>query len=321
MNKVQNLKIIEEFISNLPDKDFSSFCDRLLHRIFPEAIQSCSISDNGYTNICNNFYIVVPNDYEESVCIESLLPEDLSEFSPSTLTFLSNDSLIILPEQKEKIREQIGQVRIEIWGLETLKLKLSTFDKNDLYFIVDNDSIFSQYLSSGDDQQDEIDIIQSIFNYVIKNSKPIKKLPDTKSKEFKGIVKKIKLNFSNYQSRVFDMYALTYYHKTLVEKYIQEIRKHDKTEVIALKEFFRSTYCEITNYPKSTYPVNEFKFLEQLSDACLDSKCIHNKKYQLFAKAVVMYFFEYCDFGARNKNDIFIPKDPELFEDYNSDLT
>ena len=66
------------------------------------------------------------------------------------------------------------------------------------------------------------------------------------------------------------MYNLTYYHKSLVEKYFRDTTIHDKTEVIILREFFRSKYCELTNYPVSTHPVNQFKFLELLAEACLE---------------------------------------------------
>ena len=321
MGKVKHYKAIEEYITNLSDKDFTTFCDRLLHKVFPEAVKSCSISENGYSNINNNVFIVIPSEYEEEILIESLLPSDLLAMTPVSLTFLSKDSFTVTTDQKKKMRESLGNIRIETWGIEAFKIKLSSFNEEEQNFIIDDKSLFTTYLTSVSDQSEEMDIIHNIFNYIKMNAKPIRSIPDIKAKEFKGIVKKIKLNFSNYQSRVSDMYELTYYYKTLVEKYVQEITKHDKSDIIALKEFFRSTYCKVTNYAKSTYPVNQFKFLEQLSDACLEPKYQGNKKHQLFAKAIVMYFFEYCDFGARNKKDTFVPNDPSLFDGYNKDLS
>ncbi len=320
MGKIKHLKVIEEYVSTLSDKDFTSFCDRLLYRLFPEAVQSSSILDNGYNNINNNVFIVVPDEFDESITIESMLPDDLQQLAPASVTFLSKDSFNITPDQKKKFRETTGNIRIETWGLETLKLKLSSFNEEVQYFIIDNDSLFTQYITSESDLLEEMDIIHNIFNFIKDNAQPIKSIPDQKSEKYNGIVKKIKLNFSKCQSRVFDMYQLTYYHKSLVEKYFHDTTVHDKTEVIILREYFRSKYCEVTNYPKSTYPVNEFKFLEILADSCLEDKFKQNKKYNLWSKAVVMYFFEYCDFGARSKKDIFVPKDPDLFENYNADL-
>jgi hypothetical protein len=320
MGKIKHLKIIEEYISNLSDKDFYSFCDRLILSLFPQAIQSCSFLENGYNIIDNKIFIVVPNEFEESVSVDSLLPDDLKQIAPESIIFLSRDSFNITPNKKKLIRGIAGKIRIETWALETLKLKLSPFDEEKQYFIIDNDSIFSKFLSSERDLPEEMDIIHNIFNFIRTNAKPITSVPENKSKKYNGIVKKIKLNFTNYQSRVFDMYQLTYYHKSIVEKYIRDTSVHDKTEVIILREYFRSKYCEVSNYPKSTYPVNEYKFLELLADACLEEKLKQNKKYSLWAKAVVMYFFEYCDFGARNKKDTFVPKNPSLFDNINADL-
>jgi len=127
MGKIKHLKIIEEYISNLADKDFISFCDRLLNRLYPGVIQSTSILDNGYNIIDNNIFIVVPNEFEESISIDSLLPDDLQQMAATLITFLSKDSFSITTEQKKKIRETTGKIRIETWGLETLKFKLSSF--------------------------------------------------------------------------------------------------------------------------------------------------------------------------------------------------
>ncbi|MDD5608483.1 MAG: hypothetical protein PHY57_08225 [Ignavibacterium sp.] len=321
MGKLKHLKIIEEYISNLTDKDFTSFCDRLLYSLFPEAIQSSSILDNGYNIINNNIFIVVPNEFEDSVSVDSLLPDDLQEIAPSSITFLSKDSFSLTPDQKKQIRETAGKIRIDTWGLETLKLKLSSFDESEQYSIIDDDSTFTKFLTSEPDILGEMDIIHNIFNYIKANAKPITSIPDRKSNKYNGIVKKIKLNFTTYQSRVFDMYQLTYYHKSIVEKYFRDSTIHDKTEVMVLKEFFRSKYCEVSSYPKSTYPVNEYKFMEMLANACLEAKLKSNKQFSLWAKAVVMYFFEYCDFGARNKKETFVPKNPTLFDNINADLT
>lgn len=320
MSKIKHLKIIEEYISNLTDKDFISFCDRLLSRLFPNAVQSCSILENGYNVISNIFFVVVPNEFDESVTPESLIPDDIEQLAPTAITFLSKDSFSVTPEQKKKIRKRTGVIRIDIWGLETLKLKLSFFEQEEQYFIIDDDSIFTQFLTSEPDLTEEMDIIDNIFNFIKIQSKPITSIPDEKSEKYNGIVKKIKYNFDAYQSRVFDMYQLTYYHKSLVENYFRDTSVSDKTEVITLREFFRSKYCEISNYPKSTYPVNDFKFLEMLADSCLEDKFKQNVKYKLWAKAIVMYFFEYCDFGARNKQDTMVPKKPGLFDNYNADL-
>lgn len=320
MGKIKHQKVIEEYISNLSDKDFISFCDRLLFRLFPNSPGSCSILENGYNIIDGSLFLIIPNEFEDSVSVESIVPNDIEKINVNSLIFFSRDSFRISQEQKEKLRAALGKIRIDIWGLETLKLKLSSFESADQFFIIDNDSVFTQFLSTETDLSDEMDIIHNIFGFIKKHAKPISSIPHVKSKKYNGIVKKIKLNFNAYQSRVFDMYQLTYYHKSIVEKYFLDTTIHDKSEVITLREFFRSKYCEVSNYPKSTYPVNEYKFLEMLADACLENKLKQNKKYSLWAKAIVMYFFEYCDFGARNKKDTVVPKNPGLFDNYNADL-
>lgn len=318
MGNIKHQKAIEEYISNLSDKDFTLFCDRLLSRLYPNSLLSCSILENGYNNINGSLFLVVPNEFEDSASIESIIPVDIENTSVSSLVFFSRDSFRLSPEQKENVRSNLGKIRIDVWGLETIKLKLNSFETEDQFFIVDDDSVFTQYLSTEPDLMEEIDIIHNIFSFIKKNAKPVISVPDIKSKKYNGIVKKINFNFTTFRERVFDMYQLTYYHKSIVEKYFLDSTAHDKSEVLILREFFRSKYISITGYLKTTYPVNEYKFLEMLADACLEDKFKQKIKYKLWAKAIVMYFFEYCDFGARNKEDTIIQED--LFENLNTDL-
>lgn len=318
MSILKHQKAIEGYISNLSDKDFISFCDRLLFRLYPKSLLSCSILENGYNNIDGSLFLVVPNEFEDSSTIESIIPDDLENASVKSVVFFSRDSFRLSQEQKENLKSNFGKKRIDVWGLETIKLKLSSFGSEDQYYIIGNDSVFTQFLSTETDLTEEMDIIHNIFNFIKKNTKPIKTVPNIKEKPYAGIVKKIQYNFTTFRARVYDMYQLTYYHKSLVEKYFRDPSVHDKSETVILREFFRSKYLTITGYLKSTYPVNEYKFLEMLADACLEAKFKQNIKYNLWAKAIVMYFFEYCDFGARNKQDTIIQED--LFENLNSDL-
>lgn len=321
MGKVKHFKAVSDYISNLSDIDFIAFCDRLLHRIFPSAAKSCSMIDNDYTIIEDNLFIPVPAEFDTSKSVEELLPQDIKQFSPKLITFLSSDSFSITQDQKSKIRKIVNNIRIEVWGLKTLELKLSSFELEDQLFIFGEDSSFGSYLNIEQNPDEELNIIHNIFTFIKANSKPLKSISKKQTAEYSGIMEKAKLNFDNHIQRVFDMYQLTYYHKSLVENYFLETTKYDKSEVIILREFFRSNYCSLTNYPKSAYPVNDFNILEKLSDLCLEDKFKNNIKYSHWAKAIVMYFFEYCDFGARNENDIFKSKNPEMFEDLNEDIS
>ena len=319
MNNIKTKKALENYISNLSDSDFISFCDRLLIKLNPTTLLSSSILDNGFNNIDGNYFIPVPNEFETSSSVESLIPDDIDHDSVKSIIFLSNNSFFLTPEQKEIIRSKLGKIRIDVWGLETIKLRLSSFSEDELFFIIGDDSVFSQYFSDVPDLYEDLDIINNIFNFIKANAQPIKKLPNLESKKYSGITKKVNLNFTTFRERVLDLYQLSYYHKSIVEKYFQDSTIHDKSEVIILREFFRSKYISITGYLKSTYPVNEYKYLEMLVDACLDEQFKKKQKYQLWAKAIVMYFFEYCDFGARTKEDTIIQG--KLFDNLNSDLT
>lgn len=320
MNRKGIIDIIGESISSLSDKDFTSLCDRLIHKLFPEAVKSPTISDNGYAVIDNSFFTIIPMDNEEIPEPVSLIPVSFSEENCTSLVFISKDTFQLTEEQRKSIRQIIGKVRLDLWCLETIKLKLSVLSDSDLHFILGTDSQFAAYLSEEQNELDEFDVIRNIFSFIKQNAQAIKTIPQPNDDKYKGIKKKIKLNFSDYQSRVFDMYQLTLYYKTLVEKYIQEFTKYDKTEVVVLREFFRSKYLEIANVHWTTHPVNEYRYLEQLAQACTEEKFKGNKKYQLYAKAVVMYFFEICDFGARNKKETLPPEDPILFDNLNEDL-
>jgi hypothetical protein len=321
MGNFKNQKSVSDYISNLSESDFITFCDRLLHQIFPSAVQSCSIIDNDYTIIQDNLFLPVPAEFENKKSIAELLPSDIKQLAPRIITFLSNDSFILSQAQKNHIKKTLNDTRIEVWGLPTLELKLNSLEHEDLIYVIGRESAYSAYLSSTHNPDEEINIIHNIFSYIKQNAVKQPAVPSKQLNIYSGIMEKAKLNFKEHRQRVLDMYQLTYYHKSLVEKYFQETTKYDKSEVIVLREFFRSKYCSITNYPKSTYPVNDFKFLEMLSELCLETQFKSNINYQHWAKAIVMYFFEYCDFGARNEDDIFKSKNPDMFENLNEDIS
>lgn len=298
------LKIFPDQIASLPNSDFLLFCDRLLNKIFPNDYnQSRAFIENGYAVINNAIYSVIPDTNSIKSSIDSI--SALNKKPISKLIVLAKSFLGDTQKLQHHFRTKLKNLSTEIWEPETIKQKVKDFTDEELYSMIGTDSNISTYFRISADQKIAFSYYQDIFGEIVKNFiGPFRPASVDQSKsEFAKILDKVPLNFSIVQDRVWEIYSNSYQFKNLAEKFLQERYKTDSDFKLGLIEEIHSSFCSVANAPRHHYPVNDFQVIEKMASKCLKPEYKEDPKLLNLARGIIMYFFELCEFGARNLED------------------
>lgn len=159
--------------------------------------------------------------------------------------------------------------------------------------------------------EEDLDIIDEIFKYINSNIKSLK-FDIQKSDNFSiDLNKKISLNFSNGQENdIKEKITNLMNKKNLVDQYMKD---NDDTQLqLDLKDFIQTNYRTVRDTSNIDEAINEVIFIDKLADFLLPTEKMVNPHYRANANAIVLYFFEMCDFGR--KTDIENNKTEQLFD-------
>lgn len=304
MASLKHLDNVTSFIADLPNDDFVSFCDKFLTKIFPaDSLQSAAISDNGYNVIKDSIYSVIPSESFIKPTLSTLA--SVPKKSISKLIVIVKSSFADHPKFKAFLKTKFKNLITEIWGINSIKLKLQNFTDDEIRSMLGQDSTYSSYFRIARDQEVAFEYYQEIADYLMLNFIPPLKPVEIQlgKNEFSKILNKVPLNFSSVQDRVWEIYCNSYQFKNLSEKFIQERYKTDDNFKIGLTEEIHSSFCSIAHAPRYNYPVNDVQVIEEMAKRCLKLEFKEHPTLSNLAKGLIMYFFELCEFGARNKKD------------------
>lgn len=117
--------------------------------------------------------------------------------------------------------------------------------------------------------------------------------------DIKDLEEKISLNFeSQHAERVNEMVSNLWPQKQIVQKFIIRISATRPHEVICLKEKIQSDFFSLNKGKKK---IEDVHIIEKLAENCLPVHLRTNPQYSANAKALVLYFFELCEIGAKTK--------------------
>ena len=315
MASLKHLDNVTSFIADLPNDDFVSFCDKFLTKIFPaDSLKSATIGDNGYTIINDSIYSVIPSESFIKPTIATLA--SVPKKSISKLIVIVKSSFADQTKFKSFLKTKFKNLNTEIWGLKSISLKLLNFEEDEIQFMLGQDSTYSTYFRIAKNQEVAFEYYQEIADYLMLNFKPPLKPAEIQpgKNEFSKILDKVPLNFSSVQDRVWEIYCNSYQFKNLSEKFIQERYKTDDNFKIGLTEEIHSSFCSIAHAPRYNYPVNDVQVIEEMAKRCLKPEFKEHPTLSNLAKGLIMYFFELCEFGARNREDQQLYLSPGLFD-------
>lgn len=117
---------------------------------------------------------------------------------------------------------------------------------------------------------------------------------------------KITENFVSRNAKsVFDTYNALWIDKEAVEHFIRNNFHIYERQLKAILDKIQNTFKNHKVNRKSSveFPVNDPFIFEQLADLFVPPDKKSDPRYFSTAKALILYFFEYCDFGKKHKDD------------------
>ncbi len=149
-------------------------------------------------------------------------------------------------------------------------------------------------------------ILEEIFLYVAQNYTDHKiPIPDFD----KGVIQlkeKIKKNFipTTYQD-VMNEYHIFWETKTIVENYIQSNFSEYELFLYAILDTIRNNFVKHPSNRNNNVEahVQSPTVLQDLSDSLIPQEKLINPLHKATALSLVLFFFEYCDFGKKHSED------------------
>jgi hypothetical protein len=158
-----------------------------------------------------------------------------------------------------------------------------------------NDS-FNTYVKIDKKEKQDYGIIEEIFNCLF-NLKS-EDLNVTELTSGKGL-KKNDLNFAGFDLKTIDSVTIkTFEKKKLVAQFINDQKEINSSRVDALIIQIQRLFRELKNTKNSYDKIDDYNIIQMMADKCIDESKKTNPDYQMNALAIVLYFFEMCDFGT-----------------------
>lgn len=158
------------------------------------------------------------------------------------------------------------------------------------------------YINDEKKEEKDIGIIADILDFIFENKikvEDIEPTKDEKNKEiFVNLKEKIPLNFKDTEQQDCAKKMFTNLWSTirLVEKYLAEIE--DQGKVLRLKEQIQTEFRKLKDQNNDI-----LKILDELPLIFLQDDKKTNPDYHSGAKAIILYFFEYCDIGSKTEKE------------------
>ena len=156
--------------------------------------------------------------------------------------------------------------------------------------------------------KDDFGIVDDIFDYLIEQMPKKKQTHEaiSRNNDLTKLKKKVLCNFPEGQHKlVSDMVISIWDRKILVETYLQHLAQDDEMIVSDLTDYIRQLFCHTIGSTDYDYnvPIKDYKVILGLSEQITPPHKSKNPQYANSAKAIVFYFFEFCDIGLRTDEE------------------
>lgn len=124
-------------------------------------------------------------------------------------------------------------------------------------------------------------------------------------KKILHLTEKISLNFSEkkdqkeFSSSIAEIWNI----KSFVEDFIKIKLENDETKVFAIKHKLQKLYRKIKNSSSCESPIEDLRVIDEMTTECTPQSKKDDSLYELYTKAIIYYFFEFCDFGKKTMTE------------------
>lgn len=303
MQQYNYVAVIEEHLKSLNDDEFVETTKRLLKKLNQEtSIDEGSINVLATEGLLHDsiFYRTVALQSNKPVKINSLIPKDKKKFS--FVTILTNKIEMFDAKTKSTLSTYLPHVVFNYWGVNDLSTKIAAFELEEIKQILsDSASLLIAYLETSFDESRNRQILSKIFDFLFNTPIPDDfKIPKDEDGKLIHIDKKIPLNFGKHQYRaVRELYILCFSNILLVEGFIKYQLAVDRRPTDALLAKIHANYCTLKGVRDRRVRVVDFKIIEELAKSLLPPNLIDDTEYVYHAKAIVLFFFEACEYGVK----------------------
>jgi hypothetical protein len=123
-------------------------------------------------------------------------------------------------------------------------------------------------------------------------------------KKILHLTEKISLNFSEKDQKEFSSSIAEIWNiKSFVEDFIKIKLENDETKVFAIKHKLQKLYRKIKNSSSCESPIEDLRVIDEMTTECTPQSKKDDSLYELYTKAIIYYFFEFCDFGKKTMTE------------------
>jgi len=292
---------------------FDSLSNLFLDQIYPHI----SKLDNNNPS----FFILDAVAYNESCIISSSLFPDLSSFinrvnsdiktlnknhyPPTFLIYLVGGSLFdnsadIIRQNAALSKNSYRVIIYDERAMEDLLIRSAKHPPSR-----NNFSLLSRYESLYDIPRVEHNVIEEIFSSVNSTKKDMLKIPPFENAYLK-LKNKIEVNFKyGFYNDVKLLFRANWSNKVIVEEFIKLNFHRYESQLYAILGLVQNHFIGVKENFKgiSDFPINNPMYFESLAQTILPSEKKVEPRYLAAAKAIILFFFEYCDFGRKTNDD------------------
>jgi hypothetical protein len=330
LNKLALSKIIDNRIQTLEGQEFQQFCDRLLLILYPSDYTSVraggpkgDMKNDGFCFIDRKFFQSHASRGEKIASIKKKIETDLKgclekQLDVKEFVYVTNDTLLgEVAAFIDELRNNHKGTKIDTWGPDKLAKKIAELEPSDIEYIIDiplNTTTQNPYIIQIDSDDLDNGILDDIFQHISKI------LPEKTVELQLDIVKlrklseKIDLNFSQKHGKeVRSLVNDNWRRMMLVQRFIQEQMNIDDNRVVSLLGLIQDKFRFITGQVTIDYRIANMQLFEKIGVGLLPPNKVTNPDYVSNAKAIVLYFFEFCEIGKKTKDELLnLP--PTLFD-------
>lgn len=301
-------------LSLLPGEQFLNLSNLFVEQNYPNSIKLNQAQPNSF--------IIDALAYSDSTIITAINPSNhdqlkkrvisdigilsKSKYPPIKLIYLIDGKLSLSNNETHSLNFSLSKhgYRVFIYPekiiYESLILSLKSTSSP-----IGADSLKDYYSLFHDAAQVEESIIEEIFSLISSPEKAKFEISPIDSKLL-HLKSKIKENFigENYRE-VLNTYDIFWVNKECVESFIKKNFHRYEGQLYSILSKIRNHFIKHPSNHKgiADFPVNDPKYFDDLIPLILPSDKIGDPRYESAAKAIILFFFEYCDFGKKFKDD------------------
>ena len=258
--------------------------------------------------------------YTDSVIISAISPPDKPsigkrvnndikklqrvKYPPAHLFYLIDGKILFTDEEILLLNNKLSVANYRVSILDNKKI---------IEFLIHSyntppikaEGLLTHYEQLYDAPQIEDAVIEDIFYFLHTSSGESIKVEPFENKLL-HLKPKIEENFSPHNYRMIrDTYNALWANKESVEAFIKKNFNTYEDQLYTILDKLRNMFRQapFNNKNDIEFPATSPEFFDKLADAIIPDGKKSDSRYIATAKALVLFFFEYCDFGKKSKTD------------------